>query len=133
MQRRELFKMLGLTALVAPLAAVVGKAEAQGTFLPDGNVHLESYWLGWDDARSTATPASASWCEQHGSDDCTAAIQAGIDRARETGEPYMILGGRHHLSQTIDITRARNVMIAGADFDLDPGVIGVAYARLTDA
>lgn len=60
MHRRHLFKMLGLTALVAPLSAVAGKAEAKGTFLPDGNVHLESYWLGWDDARSTATPVLAA-------------------------------------------------------------------------
>jgi hypothetical protein len=67
MHRRELFKMLGLAVLVTPLAAVAGEAEAKGTFLPDGNVHLESYWLGWDDARSTATPAyvgSAGGCAQ---------------------------------------------------------------------
>lgn len=51
MKRRGFFRFLGLAAVAAPLAGVVGTAEAKadGTFLPAGDVHLDSYWKGWDD------------------------------------------------------------------------------------
>jgi hypothetical protein len=41
------------------------------------------------------------WCEQHQSDDCTEAITAGMARARETGEPYVLQAGRHRYAQRL--------------------------------
>jgi hypothetical protein len=41
------------------------------------------------------------WCEQHGSVDCTEAINAEVARARETGDPYVLQAGHHRYAQRL--------------------------------
>lgn len=72
-------------------------------------------------------------CAQHGDgDDCTEAIQADIDRAREAGEKYRLSGGFHYLTRPLDFTGVR-VEIVHAQLSLYPGVESVGTVRAVPA
>jgi hypothetical protein len=72
-------------------------------------------------------------CAQHGDgDDCTEAIQADIDRAREAGEKYRLSGGPHYLTRPLDFTGVW-VEIMRAQFYLYPGVKSVGAVRAVPA
>jgi hypothetical protein len=74
----------------------------------------------------------ARGCEQHGSWDCTEAIQAGIDRARGAGEKYRLSGGSHYLTRPLELTGVW-VEIMHAQFHLYPGVKSVGTVRAVPA